>query len=1225
MFNLNGQIVQIGTGSYLGNYAGPMRTSAVNRYYYSRFAYIFPKSELGNLMHGDTIESLEFFRTDGPAFDTSSRLKMWITTTSRSDFGKNKVSFLSEIANAQQIYNQNPKQHIGTVEAFYKLPFSKKFFYDSTKGENLVLMVEFNQKDTLKGAYNFYFESSSTVSGYAPDQVKFTSGATLADSLNFSTEYHPTIIFNYPRIAKDCDVKGVYTLGKIPLPLGNPDSVKVLLKNVGKNDLKGFKCYTYSIGNNKQKDSFTIDLPRGEQRFFNVPSLNPIKKGTDTIYVSCVDLNTSNNLESSIRLGNENTYSYRDITQSPAPGGIGFSGTQGDFVARFQSNTSKAINQVSVMFSSTGLLFKIGIWSYDSIKARPGKLIYQSDSLKTVNGTYILDLKNPVKVKGSFFVGVRQLDKNNIGFGFQYEDPIRPQTFFFAEPLGDTNWIDFNPGAPYKFIIEPRLQADYDIAAISADYPKDSFNRYVADTMAPIGTVGNIGSYKPKDSINIICEIWGPNSRLYRKVLRDTISPNIKRKYTFPKTFYPTELGEYRLLIISRLVNDQIKDNDTAIRRFYVGLKQDVMVKTMHEPVADFTTYEYLKDTLQPLATIMNMGYDNTPTFNTRCIILKGKNVIYNKINTVALPKFQSKIMYWPTYKCTDTGKLELLIITEMATDKYRYNDTQRRWLIVYKKTDFGLDSLKSPLANGYYDQGVSIPIKFQAYNQGILSLFKIPVIVTVFDPANKVVYFDSVKTDIDGYAVLSIAMPKSLKCFKKGVYKVFITSRGKFDIYPKNDTLISAFNIGLPNDYLPTKILVVDTMSMGTGGYTIGATVKNNGFIKSGNNCPVVCEIEYAGKQVYYAISNVNLDTAAQTSISFFKKFNPMFVGKYKIRIRTNYNGDMNVKNDTIERTFMADIGKDALPMEIIGLKAKYYFGQTLNKLEVAIKNQGRDSLVGVQSKLLIKNKNKVVYASTIFIDTFSPRQAKGRFVNIGLKLNQIGFYEVYLITFHPQDNNVLNDTLINIFEVGIDKDIMLDYVDSPQANKIYQTKQGMYPRVLLRNIGQDSVNSAGNIIYTISNGFPQKVWYRDTVQFTSIVPKDSSWITFKKRVELMDVGVQYVTTYLSSRVDSIAINDTFNCVFAVELNSLNEIRNELLSISPNPVKNRFTIISTSAILNFILYDNLGRKIECKIVDGQLNNSTLECELPKNLSSAVYFLKVMTNKGLLSYPIFVE
>jgi hypothetical protein len=443
--------------------------------------------------------------------------------------------------------------------------------------------------------------------------------------------------------------------------------------------------------------------------------------------------------------------------------------------------------------------------------------------------------------------------------------------------------------------------------------------------------------------------------------------------------------------------------------------------------------------------------------------------------------------------------------------------------------------------------------------------------------------------------------------------------------MYPKNDTLKSTFNIGLPNDYLPTKILVVDTMSMGTGGYIVGATIRNNGFIKSANNCPVICQITYSGKQVYYAISNVNIDTAAQSSISFFKKFNPLYVGQYKIRIRTNYNGDMNVKNDTIERTFVADIGKDALPLEIIGLNTKYNFGQTLNKLEVSIKNQGRDSLTGVQSKLLIKSFNKIVYTSSVVLDTFSPRHSKGHFVNVGLKLNKVGIYEVYLITYHPLDINVLNDTLINNFQVGIDKDVMIDYLDSPQANKIYQTKQGMYPRVLLRNVGQDSVSSSGNIIYSISTGFPQKVWYSDTVKFGNINSKDSVWVTFKKRVELMDVGVHYVTTYLWNKVDSIPDNDTFNCVFDVELNSLSDLKNEFIKISPNPVKNRFTIHSHQSILNFILFDNLGREIKFKTIDGQLNENNIECELPKNLSSAIYFLKVLTNQGLVSYPIFVE
>jgi hypothetical protein len=181
------------------------------------------------------------------------------------------------------------------------------------------------------------------------------------------------------------------------------------------------------------------------------------------------------------------------------------------------------------------------------------------------------------------------------------------------------------------------------------------------------------------------------------------------------------------------------------------------------------------------------------------------------------------------------------------------------------------------------------------------------------------------------------------------------------------------------------------------------------------------------------------------------------------------------------------------------------------------------------------------------------------------------------------------------------------------------------MYPRILIRNVGQDSTSSKGNIIYTISNGFPQKIWYSDTANFASINPTDSLWITFKKRVEIMDIGIHYIKAYLSSKLDSIPDNDTIACAFNVELNSLREFQNEQLIISPNPVKNKFTIVSTNAILNFTLFDNLGREIECKIIDGQLNNNSIECELPKNMSSAVYFLKVMTNKGLLSYPIFVE
>jgi hypothetical protein len=118
-------------------------------------------------------------------------------------------------------------------------------------------------------------------------------------------------------------------------------------------------------------------------------------------------------------LGNPNVYSYRDVTQSPAPGGIGFNGTTGDFVARFFSNSPKYINQVTVAFGAGGEPFKVGIWRCDSVTKKPSTLIYQSDSLTSKSGNYILDFKKPVSINGSFFVGVRQLGTNNISFGYQ--------------------------------------------------------------------------------------------------------------------------------------------------------------------------------------------------------------------------------------------------------------------------------------------------------------------------------------------------------------------------------------------------------------------------------------------------------------------------------------------------------------------------------------------------------------------------------------------------------------------------------------------------------------------------------------------------------------------------------------------------------------------------------------------------------------------------------------
>jgi len=192
------QFVQIGDGSYLGTVAGPVITRNNMADYQSKYAYIFPKSVLKNMKHGDSINSLSFMRSDGDAFNGNCSLRIWLNNTSLADWGADPISFQQQTGSGIEVYYNHPKTHIGIDDQFYKIPFDKPYFFDSTKGNNLALMVLYEQFDTIKGSVSFYFEGSNTVSGYYSPQVRYSIGITADDSLRNATEYHPTIRFTFP-------------------------------------------------------------------------------------------------------------------------------------------------------------------------------------------------------------------------------------------------------------------------------------------------------------------------------------------------------------------------------------------------------------------------------------------------------------------------------------------------------------------------------------------------------------------------------------------------------------------------------------------------------------------------------------------------------------------------------------------------------------------------------------------------------------------------------------------------------------------------------------------------------------------------------------------------------------------------------------------------------------------------------------------------------------------
>lgn len=1208
------QFVQVGEGSYLGTFAGPFRTSANMGVYQSKFAYIYPKSTLGNLRHGDSIFSLEFYRAAGASLKGNHHLKIWLANTQRNDFGSTGIKFSSEISSAKKVIDTFASTYLDTFENFYRFTFIKPYVFDSLTGENLVIYTEFNQADTLKGAFSFYFEGTATVSGFSNNQTQYSVGASAPDSLNNITQYKPTLRLNYPRYDFDLDVRGVYTLGKIPLPLGNPDSVKTLLRNVGKKNVTNQKLYTYSLGQNKQKDSFQVSLAVGKEQFFQVPSLSPSKKGTDSVYIESTDKNTSNNKKFSIRLGNENIYSYRDITLPPAGGGIGFNGAQGDFVARFQSNQSKNINQISVAFGGSGRLFQLVIYDYDSIKAQPGKVIWVSDSLTSKSGTYIYDMKKPVKVEGSFFVGVRQLDLNNVSFGFQFEVPVRPRTFFYTSPIGDTTWYDFHPDAPYKFIIEPRLQADYDFRLANATMPRDTFNIYDNDTAAPTITIQNVGVLKPSDSVEIVCEIRGLNLLHYKKSFFDTLSPGMSRTYTFPKEFIPYEFGAHKLIAYVKHKSDAIKDNDTFIRNFYVGVTKDVMVRTLHVPFSNYSSYVYKIDTLQPLATIMNAGYDNTPNFDVVCQIFRRNQKLYEQKNTLSLPKFQTRILYWPTYKANDTGQLELLLFTALKGDRYTLNDTVRVKLYVYKKQDFIADSILSPRPELEYKITDKINVQARVINDGVLPLDNSKIVMKIFNSKNVKVFEDSSKSAIYGEDVKITQLKNKFTPPANGVYRVWVGPDSTQDKYPENDTLSHYFTVGIPTNFSLDTLHVVDTMSNTiANGYPVSATVGSLGFDSTQNQVNLSVQFSRKGTVWYNEKMIANLLPGEKKKFTLGKNFKPLFTGTYEVLAWISHPKDKKNQNDTLRETVYVEVGKDALVTNISSpLDSQiYYYNQKLDSIQVTVINQGRENMAQVAVNCQVFFEKSIVLNQQKLVDLKSGESQVVVFYPNKTWLTR-GKGKVICETNHLDDQNIANDSLVRSFEVRSKRDLVLNSIDSPSIGGSYITGFTLWPKVNIENAGDDSTVIAQNLKVEIySDKLNGNLVYSEVVSHPQLNPGEKITVQAVQAFKPQNMGSYWVKAFALNNNDENISNDTLSGSFQVLMNSVKKLSQLAVKTYPNPTKNgEFTLSANNELQSVVIFNSTGQQI------AQFNNISSPQLNVKLTAVGLYFISGFTATG---------
>jgi hypothetical protein len=407
------------------------------------------------------------------------------------------------------------------------------------------------------------------------DAATFLSGNYTGNAFNWGNNVNPnarplpdpgrTYRFN-ASVANDLSVRQVYTLGRMAIPFGNPYMIKALITNTGTSAQSNVSVSLNITGANTFTSTKTIAslAPNASATVF-FDNFNPTNLGLNTITVSLpADGNNNNNVGIRSMETTTNAYSYNQGTVSA--GGVGFTGASGDFVAKFKTNATQALNQVNVNFNAGGNIFKIGVWAQDPTTGRPGALLYETPQYTSTTGVYTVPISPAVNINGTFFVGVRQLGNNNVSFSYQNEDPIRDSSMYYTSPSGATAWTDFAtapaPGAPYRFMVEPLFALANDVSTLSVSPTSGVF----VPINQPINFTATIINYGSNAQNNVPVYYRVNNNPPVGPVFTTvnmTLNQTAVATFSGANAYTPTTQGPFTVKFWTQTPNDQNILNDT--------------------------------------------------------------------------------------------------------------------------------------------------------------------------------------------------------------------------------------------------------------------------------------------------------------------------------------------------------------------------------------------------------------------------------------------------------------------------------------------------------------------------------------------------------------------------------------------------------------------------------------------------------------------------------------
>jgi hypothetical protein len=1217
---LDAQTITLGSGSFINsNVAGPAYTSTIAGSH-SRYAYIFPESLLTSLEHGDSIRALSFLKNGIGSLNGTCSMKIYLRNTTLNNYGNRNVVWNTQInlPNTQLKYSKNPILDITNNPGWNRFSFDTPYFYDTLNGKNLEILIEYHQTNTQNANIFWTYENGATVSGYTANQTKFVrvNGTAMPDSTNSNSDIHPTIRIEFPENDFEVIPTKIFSLGKIPVPHGNPDTVKAILWNIGKLAATNFKVYIISKGSNNLIDSSNYTLQPNEEKLFNMPLIYPTNYGLDTIEIRIAG---SNNSLSVVRLANENVYSYRDVSQ-PIAGGIGFNGATGDFVAKFFSNTPKAINQITVNFAGSNQKFRLGIWAVNPTTGAPGTNLWTSDTL-TSSPTFITPVSPFVNVNGSFFVGVRQIGTQNVAFGYQPESPTRTRTFFYTSPTGATNWVDFSPQSPFKFAIEPRLQKANDVAPIALVNPKDTINLNISSTIAPKARIINYGSNNQLIPFVTTFTILRNNFVEYTSDKSDTISSGRTRVITFDSSFNPTVAGDYDVLIITRLGSDEQKDNDTFRTKIVVARFDDVGLGSVFDP-SSFNDYEQFIDTIYPTIFVQNFGQNAKGPFNVTAKILDASNnVVYTDTKPYSVGPLNSVLASFKPFPCNLRGDFTLISYTELIGDANRNNDTVKIPFTIIRTNDVAVTSTTYP-ANL---SSLTPPVASRSPEVVVENLgdanqdapFK--VYCEIFYNNNRI-FYDSSSTNsyrnIPNNVFFGLFQPQL-----NGYYTMKVYTDLDIDQYRLNDTLYSNFAVGVPDDI---EILSIDPINGSK--FQINsmiepkATFINNGFISQTTAFPVSFKVfDVSNNQIYSSTKMITLDSGETKQVTFDNTLVFSNNGTFKVVAFTNLSKDFVKSNDTIIGEYIAQKNYDValtlinLPKNndslLVGLD-ELVPRVTLNNLGDSLHKTNFTTnfkIFNNQTNALLYNQNK----DTFFVNNNTISLA---FPKFPIQNSEITIRCEASITSNL-DQSANNNNLSNTAKYYLFNDIWAKSILLPANNLTYSNSSAaVLPRITIENRTQ--FNS--EIVYahliinrhdTITN--LETLVHSDSIEIQGMSGNELLTINLGNSFSFTDKlpGKYNCSLTVKSNKDQVAANNIQTTVFRISESLSNySIIAYPIRIAPNPANDLIEIYidNNDEVYNIELFDSKGSIV--KTTNSKENFIQLNVS---DLSSGLYFIQI--------------